>query len=188
MIQALIGASALVLLASSVSVAAVRSSRDPEVADLLAEARRFVVENKTVSFRAETRQESDYAGFEFEEDGDAPPPEEATTIVNRSVVEGSIVEPDRSRSVTRSAGYRIEALQVEGEVWTRLAESGEELSDRKWSRARGGRGELRGGTGWRHGRLRRVPRPVAHRRERHRQPHLPHRPHRLADPRLPRRR
>jgi len=147
LIPVLVGAAALVLLASSTSVAVVRATRDePATAEaLLAEARRFAVESRTVSFRAETRQESNF-GEVFGEEAEEVPPEEATTVVNRGVIEGIAVDPDRTRTVTRSGGFLFETLSVGDELWTRFAESDDELADRKWT-ASGADGSEEGPSG-----------------------------------------
>lgn len=135
LIQTVIGVSAFSLLVTSTAVAVARETRDePATAEaVLAEARKFVVDYKTVRFRAEVRQESTFGGFGFSPDEEElVPPEEGTTIVSRSVVEGAASEPDRSRTVTRANGLATETIVVGDDSWWRFAEPGDDLADSKW--------------------------------------------------------
>ncbi len=133
--QLVVGISAVAVFATSTSAAIVRVTRDePTAEELLAEARRFVVEHKTVAFRATSRQESSLGSFGFTgEDDEEVPRDQASTMVNRAVIEGVAVDPDRTRVVTRSDGSVFESIVVGDETWVRYAGDEDELADRKWT-------------------------------------------------------
>jgi len=144
--QVVVGLAALMVLATSVSVAVVRSTRDePASAEaLLAKARVFVADHQTVTFRGESRGESTSGGFLAGED---VPPEQATTVVTRALIEGVTSGSDRSRSVTRSDGSVREAIFIGDQVWSRFAESDRELPDQKWTEIDLGSGRFEDGPG-----------------------------------------
>lgn len=126
------GLSVLLVLTASVTTAGVRLSqgepRTPE--ELLARARTFAAEHRTVAFRGSTRSET---SMDFGFRGERVPPDQSTSMVSRGVLEGVAVEPDRVRVRLRSDGVIDEVIRVGDQAWLRFGESSSEVADRRWT-------------------------------------------------------
>jgi hypothetical protein len=141
-----VGLAALVLFATSATVAVARSIRGEAVTgeERLAEARGFVVEHQSARTTGDTRTEADFGSLMADED---IPPDQATTIVSRALVDGVFDGAERTRMRSRSNGAEMETIVIEETAWTRFAPPDEELSDAKWIEVDVRTGGFEGGPG-----------------------------------------